>query len=87
MPTKNINLTDPQVARVEQMVQSGRYQNASEYFRELLRHDEERDRAREHLAALLMEGINSGDPLELDEAGMEELKRKMLSAADRAEGR
>jgi len=37
MPTRNVVLTDHQNALVEQLVSSGRYQNASEVLREGLR--------------------------------------------------
>ena len=34
MPTRNIVLTDQQAAMIERLVQSGRYQNASEVLRD-----------------------------------------------------
>lgn len=37
MPTRNVVLTDHQAKLVEQLVESGRYQNASEVLREGLR--------------------------------------------------
>jgi antitoxin ParD1/3/4 len=37
MPTRNVVLTDHQAALVEQLVRSGRYQNASEVLRDGLR--------------------------------------------------
>lgn len=37
MPTRNVVLTDHQASFVEQLVSSGRYQNASEVLREGLR--------------------------------------------------
>ena len=44
MPTRNVVLSDRQQQMVESLVQSGRYQNASEVLREGLRLIEERDR-------------------------------------------
>lgn len=44
MPTRNIVLTDQQAQFVEQMVASGRYQNASEVLREGLRLVYEREK-------------------------------------------
>ena len=44
MPTRNVVLTDHQAHFVEQLVSSGRYQNASEVLREGLRLIEERER-------------------------------------------
>ncbi len=44
MPTRNVVLTDHPYELVETLVQSGRYQNASEVLREGLRLVEERER-------------------------------------------
>lgn len=44
MPTRNVVLSERQQQLVESLVQSGRYQNASEVLREGLRLIEERDR-------------------------------------------
>jgi antitoxin ParD1/3/4 len=43
MPTRNVVLTDHQARLVEQLVASGRYQNASEVLREGLRLIERRE--------------------------------------------
>ena len=43
MPTRNVVLTEHQAALVEQLVESGRYQNASEVLREGLRLIESRE--------------------------------------------
>ena len=43
MPTRNVVLTDHQASLVEQLVTSGRYQNASEVLREGLRLVEQRE--------------------------------------------
>jgi antitoxin ParD1/3/4 len=43
MPTRNVVLTDHQASLVEQLVMSGRYQNASEVLREGLRLVEQRE--------------------------------------------
>ena len=53
MPTRNVVLTDHQATFVEQLVASGRYQNASEVLREGLRMIERRENEESaHLAAL-----------------------------------
>ena len=44
MPTRNVVLSDRQQQLVESLVQSGRYQNASEVLREGLRLIEQRER-------------------------------------------
>jgi antitoxin ParD1/3/4 len=43
MPTRNVVLTDHQASLVENLVASGRYQNASEVLREGLRLVEQRE--------------------------------------------
>lgn len=62
MPTRNVVLTDRQAKIVEQLVASGRYQNASEVLREGLRLIESRDaeeQARlESLRAAVQVGID-----------------------------
>ena len=45
MPTRNVVLTHHQTAVVEQLVSSGRYQNASEVLRDGLRLIEQREQA------------------------------------------
>lgn len=53
MPTRNVVLTDPQARFVEELVQTGRYQNASEVLREGLRLMQQRERGyAAHLEAL-----------------------------------
>jgi antitoxin ParD1/3/4 len=53
MPTRNVVLTDHQATFVEQMVATGRYQNASEVLREGLRLIERREAEEAaHLVAL-----------------------------------
>lgn len=44
MPTRNVVITDHQQALIDELVGSGRYQNASEVLREGLRLVEQRDR-------------------------------------------
>ena len=51
MPTRNVVLTEHQASFVEQLVSSGRYQNASEVLREGLRMIERRE-------AVLALGVN-----------------------------
>ena len=60
MPTRNVVLTDHQAALVEQLVQSGRYQNASEVLREGLRMVEQRDAEDAYRLALLRKATQEG---------------------------
>ena len=60
MPTRNVVLTDHQAALVEQLVQSGRYQNASEVLREGLRMVEQRDAEDAYRLAALRKAAQEG---------------------------
>ena len=61
MPTRNVVLTDYQAELVEQLVASGRYQNASEVLREGLRLIEQRDAEEKARLKALREAIRVGD--------------------------
>ncbi len=60
MPTRNVVLSDHQQALVETLVQSGRYQNASEVLREGLRLIEERERIGEAKLHALKQAARQG---------------------------
>ena len=63
--TMNISLPDLMKAFVDEQVQSGGYGSVSEYVRELVRRDQ-KERAETRLETLLLEGLESGDPLPLN---------------------
>lgn len=60
MPTRNVVLTDHQARFVEQLVASGRYQNASEVLREGLRLVERRESEDELRLAALRDAAKAG---------------------------
>jgi len=60
MPTRNVVLSEHQHELVETLVQSGRYQNASEVLREGLRLIEERDRLEEVKLKALKQAARQG---------------------------
>lgn len=60
MPTRNVVLTDHQARFVEQLVTTGRYQNASEVLREGLRLVERREAEDELRLAALREAARVG---------------------------
>jgi antitoxin ParD1/3/4 len=66
MATMNISLPDKMKAWVESRTADGRYANASDYVRDLIRKDQERDVATATLLALIEEGDASGDPEDWD---------------------
>jgi antitoxin ParD1/3/4 len=60
MPTRNVVLTDHQARFVEQLVTSGRYQNASEVLREGLRLVERRESEDEMRLSALSDAAKIG---------------------------
>lgn len=60
MPTRNVVLTDHQATFVEQLVASGRYQNASEVLREGLRIIERRESEESARLAALQRAAHIG---------------------------
>ena len=60
MPTRNVVLTDPQARFVEELVTSGRYQNASEVLREGLRLVQQRERSYAARLEALREAVTVG---------------------------
>ena len=62
MTNMNVSLPDTLKEYVEDQVISGGYGTTSEYLRELIREDKKR-KAKERLESLLLEGLESGDPV------------------------
>ena len=60
MTTMNVSIPDSMKLWVEQQTHSGRYANASDYVRHLIRCDQERTAKIAHIQALVTEGIESG---------------------------
>ena len=61
------------------------YSTPSEYVRELLRQDQNR-RAEQKLEALLLEGLKSGDPLEITPEYWENKRRKLMERHSKKKG-
>ncbi len=60
MTRKTITISGQMEEWVKSQIESGRYGNDSEYFRDLIRRDQERRQAELDLRALIEEGLNSG---------------------------
>lgn len=60
MATMNVSLPDPMKDWVEAQALSGRYSNASDYVRDLIRRDQERCGKIAHMQMLVTEGLESG---------------------------
>ena len=76
MATMNISLPDQMKSWVEECVQSGRYSNASDYVRDLIRRDHIK---LEQLRQALIEGEKSGPSTGLDIEAFIADKKKFLS--------
>ena len=76
METMNIALPGSMKHYVQERVSEGGYSSASEYVRELIRADQKR-RADDRIDALLLEGLESGEPIPVTKEYWEEKKRKL----------
>ena len=74
MATINISLPDPLRFFVEERVAEGGYSTISEYFRELVRADQQ-SRAEKKLESLLLDGLNSGPAKPLTKSDLDEVKK------------
>ena len=77
MTSMNISLPEDLKKYVEVQTSIG-YSTPSEYVRELIRGDR-KQRAKEKLDAMLLEGLNSGDPIAMDDKFWSGLKQKALA--------
>ena len=78
MTTMNISLPDDMKAFVDEQVRINGFATTSEYMRALIR---ERKDAIERLRALVIEGMESGDPQPADGAYFSELRARVAAAA------
>ncbi len=77
MATMNISLPDPMKDWVNAQTETGRYSNASDYVRDLIRQDQERAEKMRQLQRLIDEGLASG----VSDAGIEEIMTRARQAA------
>lgn len=77
MTSLNISLPEALREFVDDQVKSGGYGTASEYIRELIRQDQKRA-AEEKLEALLLEGLDSGEPIEVTPEYWERKRRELI---------
>ncbi|WP_448874220.1 ribbon-helix-helix domain-containing protein [Desulfobulbus propionicus] len=77
MATLNISMPDELRAFIEARVNTGEYQSASDYLRDLIRHD------REETEQYLIDGLESGNSKPLD---MSALQKKAKELLDKEQG-
>ena len=79
MATMNVSLPDAMKDWVEEQTQSGRYGNASDYVRDLIRHDQVRQDKIAHMQTLVDEALEGGVS---SESVAEVLKQARRTAQD-----
>ena len=72
MARLNISMPDELRAYIEARVNTGEYQSASDYLRDLIRHD------REETERLLVEGLDSGPARPLNMASLQKTAEAVL---------
>jgi antitoxin ParD1/3/4 len=83
MATMNVSLPDPMKEWVEAQAETGRYANASDYVRDLIRKDQERSDKIAAMQRLVDEGLRGG----MGNRSMEELFATALAQTEKARGR
>ena len=77
MTSLNISLPSSLKEFVETQVQESGFSTPSEYIRNLVRDDQKR-RAEEKLEALLLEDLNSGEPIEITPEYWEKKRTQLI---------
>ncbi|AYO80285.1 type II toxin-antitoxin system ParD family antitoxin [Sphingobium yanoikuyae] len=77
MATMNISLPDPMKNWVEAQSATGRYSNASDYVRDLIRRDQERQAKIAHMQMLVDEGREGG----ISDETMDDIRERALKQA------
>ena len=80
MDTMNIAVPESMKQFVQERVSEGGYSSVSEYIRELIRADQKR-KAEVRIDALLLEGLDSAQPIPVTPDYWEEKKRKLTERA------
>ena len=83
MDTMNIALPESMKQFVQERVTDGGYSSTSEYVRELIRPDQRR-KAEERIDALLLEGLDSGEPIPVNQDYWDEKKPKLAERFGKA---
>lgn len=79
MATMNVSLPDKMKHWVERQAETGRFSNASDYVRDLIRRDQEREAEIRALQALIDEGLESG----VSELTVDQIRDEVLQELDR----
>ena len=77
MTTLNISLPESMGDFISEQVTTGGYSTASEYIRHLIRQELERV-AKAKLETLLLEGLDSGEPIEITDEWWEQKRTELV---------
>ncbi|MBP0019599.1 MAG: type II toxin-antitoxin system ParD family antitoxin [Cyanobacteria bacterium SBLK] len=82
MKTMNVSLPDTMRDYIEQQVKTGGYGSVSEYIRDLIRQDQ-KQKAKEQIETLLLEGLDSGKPTPMGDRDWVEIRQAVRDKLDR----
>lgn len=83
MTTMNISLPETLKDFIDGRLQEGGYGTASEYVRELIRNDQ-KSNGQARLERLLLEGLESGEPVEISDEFWAKKKAELKARAQEA---
>lgn len=86
MAIVNISLPDQMKDYIEERIRQGGYSTTSEYFRDLVR-DDQRRIAQDRLEALLLEGLDSGAPIEVTDEYLSQKRDALIARLAKRSGR
>lgn len=84
MTSVNISLPINQRQFVEKKISKGGYSTVSEYFRELIRQDEQRE-AEARLESLLLQALESGKPTPMTKEDWDDVRKEVRRRATQRE--
>lgn len=85
METMNVALPESMKSFVQERVSDGGYSSVSEYIRDLIRADQKR-LMEERVDGLLLEGLDSGGPIEVTPEYWEKKKRRLTERLSKRKG-
>lgn len=83
MTTLNISLPDKMREFIDQQLKTKGYSTASEYIRHLIRQEQEKEEQK-RLETLLLEGLDSGEIIEITEEWWENKRKNLIKRLDNA---
>lgn len=86
MTSLNISLPESMREWIDQQVKDGGYSTASEFVREVLR-EAQKTRARRELEQKLVEGLESGPPIPVDDNYWKGLRNRVAKRNSRKSGK